>query len=116
MVFTRITSCSIQVFQNRTSGSISAFDIRNLVTKTFPVVNINYEDAKRGLVAAARAHSESIVQALLTRHRNDCDKVIDEFEQIKERAEKEPDDTEELIEIQNYIKQVKGKTTAWLTD
>ena len=33
--------------------------------------------------------------------------VIKEFEIIKKKAEKEPNDTEELIKIQDYIKLVK---------
>ena len=79
------------------------------VTKNFPIVILNYEDAKRGLITAARNHAERIVNALLARHRKDCDSIISEFEEIKGVAEKNPEDTEELIKIQNYIIEIKGK-------
>ena len=79
------------------------------MTKNFPIVILNYEDAKRGLITAARNHAERIVNALLARHRKDCDSIISEFEEIKGVAEKNPEDTEELIKIQNYIIDIKGK-------
>jgi len=61
------------------------------------------------LITAARNHAERIVNALLTRHRKDCDSIISEFEEIKGVAEKNPEDTEELIKMQNYIIEIKGK-------
>ena len=79
------------------------------VTRDFTIVILDYEDAKRSITAIARRHAAKIVSALLTRHVTECDAIIDEFETIKAKAEKEPDDTEELIEIQNYILAIKGK-------
>ena len=61
------------------------------------------------MITAARNHAERIVNALLARHRKDCDSIISEFEEIKGVAEKNPEDTEELIKIQNYIIEIKGK-------
>ena len=65
------------------------------------------KDAKRSITAIARRHAAKIVAALLSRHVSECDSIIDEFETIKAKAEKEPDDTEELIQIQNYILSIK---------
>ena len=79
------------------------------VTRDFTIVILDYEDAKRSITAIARRHAAKIVNALVARHVTECDSIIDEFETIKAKAEKEPDDTEELIEIQNYILAIKGK-------
>ena len=43
----------------------------------------------------------------MARHRADIEGVIKDFETIRKHAEKEPEDTEELIKIQDYIKEVK---------
>ena len=46
----------------------------------------------------------------MARHRTDVESVITDFETIRKQAEREPEDTEELIKIQEYIKQVKETT------
>lgn len=44
---------------------------------------------------------------LASKHRHEVERIIKEFEVIKDRAEREPEDTEELVKIQDYIKLVK---------
>ena len=82
----------------------------------FEITKLDYEEAKRGLIAAARGHADTIVTRLASKHRHEVERIIKEFEVIKDRAEREPEDTEELVKIQDYIKQVKDTTLKEIDD
>ena len=107
------------IYKNSKKATIT--EIYNLDNaKEFELVRLDYTDAKSGLISAARGHAEKIVLRLVARHRLDsftfwkisvkkfsrthCETIIREFETIKKVAEKEPEDTEELIKIQDAVR------------
>ncbi|KAJ6668326.1 hypothetical protein lerEdw1_015703 [Lerista edwardsae] len=73
----------------------------------FPMVRLDCDDLKQGLVDKARSFSNKLLETIVARHKEENEKICNEFETIKERALKVPETTEEMMESIVYIDKAK---------
>ncbi|XP_029642789.1 dynein heavy chain 12, axonemal-like isoform X2 [Octopus sinensis] len=71
--------------------------------KQFDMIQLDCEDLKLGLVKVARAHAETLLHKVAADHRKENLWICQEFEHIKQRAEKEPETSEELMDMINFV-------------
>uniref|UniRef100_A0A0L8HIS0 Uncharacterized protein n=1 Tax=Octopus bimaculoides TaxID=37653 RepID=A0A0L8HIS0_OCTBM len=71
--------------------------------KQFDMIQLDCEDLKLGLVKVARAHAETLLYKVAADHRKENLWIRQEFEHIKQRAEKEPETSEELMDMMNFV-------------
>ncbi|CAF0708408.1 unnamed protein product [Brachionus calyciflorus] len=69
----------------------------------FDMIYLMCDDLKSALIRITREHIFKLMNVLITKHRNECKKVCNEFEKIKARALKRPESTEELNEMAKFI-------------
>lgn len=69
----------------------------------FDMIFLMCDDLKSALVRITREHIFKLLNVLISKHRNECNRVCEEFEKIKHRALKRPDTTEELNEMAKFI-------------
>ncbi|XP_048346084.1 dynein axonemal heavy chain 12 isoform X2 [Sphaerodactylus townsendi] len=73
----------------------------------FPMVRLDCEDLKQGLVDKARSFANILLAKLILNHRRENEMICHEFEMIKERALKIPETTEEMMACIAYIEKAK---------
>ncbi|XP_046853911.1 dynein axonemal heavy chain 7-like isoform X3 [Xenia sp. Carnegie-2017] len=74
---------------------------------SFDMVELNCDDLKRGLASKSHSFAEQLLKRLATNHRNKSLSICKEFEDIKERALKVPEDTQEMTDMMKFIKDAK---------
>ncbi|XP_053147136.1 dynein axonemal heavy chain 12 isoform X3 [Hemicordylus capensis] len=73
----------------------------------FPMVRLDCDDLKQGLVDKARSFANKLLDIIVVNHREENEMICNEFETIKERALKVPETTEEMMESIVYIDKAK---------
>ncbi|NXG19392.1 DYH7 protein, partial [Grallaria varia] len=75
----------------------------------FPMICLNCEDLKQGLVNGANNCAKMLLDKIVANYREENEKICSEFETIKECALKVPETTEEMVETIDYTKRAKTK-------
>ncbi|XP_070594569.1 LOW QUALITY PROTEIN: dynein axonemal heavy chain 12 [Erythrolamprus reginae] len=73
----------------------------------FPMVRLDCDDLKQGLCEKAKSFAYKLLDLLAKNHREENNKICNEFETIKERALKVPETTEEMMESIAFIDKAK---------
>ncbi|XP_013912660.1 PREDICTED: dynein heavy chain 12, axonemal isoform X1 [Thamnophis sirtalis] len=73
----------------------------------FSMVRLDCDDLKQGLCEKARSFAYKLLEVLAHNHREENNKICNEFENIKERALKVPETTEEMMESIAFIDKAK---------
>ncbi|NXK86097.1 DYH7 protein, partial [Formicarius rufipectus] len=73
----------------------------------FAMICLNCEDLKQGLANCANNCAKMLLDKIVADYKEENEKICSEFETIKERALKDPETTEEMVETMDYIKKVK---------
>jgi dynein heavy chain len=97
----------IEKFRNVASEISSLNSIEN-----FDMIRLDCDDIKRGLSESARKHSETLLERLTNDHKKDNEDICSEFEVIKERCLTTPENSEEMMDMINFVKEAR---TAGLT-
>ncbi|CAB3982986.1 dynein heavy chain 12, axonemal-like, partial [Paramuricea clavata] len=74
---------------------------------SFNMVELDCDDLKRGLASKSHSFAEQLLTRLATDHRNENISICKEFEGIKQRALKVPEDTLEMTDMMKFIKDAK---------
>ncbi|KAG7518207.1 dynein heavy chain 12, axonemal [Solea senegalensis] len=82
----------------------------------FTMVHLDCEELKQGLVNKARAYAETFLKKVLVNHREQNLQICSEFETIREKALKVPEDTEDLTQMMDYILSTKTEGIAGLKE
>ncbi|XP_060544998.1 dynein axonemal heavy chain 12 [Pantherophis guttatus] len=73
----------------------------------FSMVRLDCDDLKQGLCEKAKSFAYKLLDLLAYNHREENNKICNEFENIKERALKVPETTEEMMESIAFIDKAK---------
>lgn len=73
------------------------------------MVQLDCDDLKRGLASKANKFADELLCKLAEEHRSENKRIIAEFESIKEKALRKPEDTKEMIDLQKFIEEAKTK-------
>uniref|UniRef100_A0A8C5SFB2 Dynein heavy chain 12, axonemal n=1 Tax=Laticauda laticaudata TaxID=8630 RepID=A0A8C5SFB2_LATLA len=73
----------------------------------FSMVRLDCDDLKQGLCEKAKSFAYKLLDLLASNHREENNKICNEFENIKERALKVPETTEEMMESIAFIDKAK---------
>ncbi|CAK8689424.1 unnamed protein product [Clavelina lepadiformis] len=86
----------------------TAADINNLDSIVhFDMIRLNCEDIKHGLVEYARKHADTLLERLTLDHRTDNKEICSKFEQIKQRCLKVPENSEEMMDMIEFVKEAR---------
>ncbi|XP_064633435.1 dynein axonemal heavy chain 12-like isoform X2 [Lineus longissimus] len=69
----------------------------------YDMIRLDCEDLKRGLAEASRGLAELLLNRVASDHRNENKSICHEFHNIKERALKTPETSEELMEMTAFV-------------
>ncbi|KAG7472883.1 hypothetical protein MATL_G00114010 [Megalops atlanticus] len=69
----------------------------------FPMVRLDCEELKQGLAKKAMSYAHTLLEQLVTRHREDNERTCEQFEAIKLKVLKEPETTLEMTEMAAYV-------------
>uniref|UniRef100_A0A7M4G3F0 Dynein axonemal heavy chain 12 n=1 Tax=Crocodylus porosus TaxID=8502 RepID=A0A7M4G3F0_CROPO len=75
----------------------------------FPMMRLDCDDLKQGLADKAKSFASMLLERIVANHREENEKICQEFETIKDHALKIPETTEEMMETITYVE--KAKTT-----
>ncbi|XP_013387188.1 dynein heavy chain 12, axonemal, partial [Lingula anatina] len=75
--------------------------------ETFDMIRLDCEDLKRGLADAAKELADVLLNRMAQDHRTENTSICDEFADIKARATKEPETSEDLMEMQAFVEQAR---------
>lgn len=75
----------------------------------FDMVQLDCDDLKRGLASKANKFADELLSRLAEEHRSENRRIISEYESIKEKAMRVPEDTKEMIELQKFVEEAKSK-------
>ncbi|XP_026532204.1 dynein heavy chain 12, axonemal [Notechis scutatus] len=73
----------------------------------FSMVRLDCDDLKQGLCEKAKSFAYKLLDLLASNHREENNKICNEFENIKERALKVPETTEQMMESIAFIDKAK---------
>ncbi|XP_039627270.1 dynein heavy chain 12, axonemal [Polypterus senegalus] len=73
----------------------------------FEIIHLNCDDLKQGLAQKANSFANTLLQMLVMRFRTENENICNCYETIKEKILKQPDSTEEMMEIIAYVDRVK---------
>ncbi|GAB1601341.1 dynein heavy chain 12, axonemal-like isoform X2 [Argonauta hians] len=76
--------------------------------KQYLMIHLDCEDLKQGLVKVARAHAVTLLKKLAADLREENIDICKEFEYIKQRAQKEPETSEELMEMLAFVEMAQS--------
>ena len=74
----------------------------------YDMIRLDCEDLKHGLAEAARGHADTLLERVAEDHRKECALICKEFEHIKDRALKPPENSEELMDMVAFIGQARS--------
>nr|XP_046220993.1 dynein axonemal heavy chain 12 [Oncorhynchus gorbuscha] len=75
----------------------------------FAMVRLDCEELKQGLAKTAKTFAQILLDKLITNHREHSLQICQEFENIKEKALKVPETTEDMTDMIAYIGHAKTK-------
>ncbi|CAH1783738.1 unnamed protein product, partial [Owenia fusiformis] len=73
----------------------------------YDMIRLDCEDLKMGLANAARGLADILLNKVATNHRNENKEICEAFHTMKEKALKEPESSEELIEMTAFIENAR---------
>jgi dynein heavy chain len=76
----------------------------------FPIMRLDCDDLKRGLSAKANGFAERLLTRLADDHRNENERIVSSFVEMKERALTTPQNTEEVVIHMKYIETAQNTT------
>uniref|UniRef100_A0A3B4Z7I9 Dynein axonemal heavy chain 12 n=1 Tax=Stegastes partitus TaxID=144197 RepID=A0A3B4Z7I9_9TELE len=82
----------------------------------FTMVHLDCEELKQGLANKANTYAEMLLNKLVISHREQNLQICNDFETIREKALKVPENTEEMAEMDEYINFTKTKGTTELQE
>ncbi|KAF7662821.1 hypothetical protein LDENG_00225550 [Lucifuga dentata] len=82
----------------------------------FTMVHLDCEELKQGLANKAKSFADILLKKLISSHREQNLQICSEFETIRERALTEPENTEDITHMINYIEVTKTKGIAELNE
>ncbi|XP_034447227.1 dynein heavy chain 12, axonemal [Hippoglossus hippoglossus] len=82
----------------------------------FTMVHLDCEELKQGLAHKAKAYAEILLKKMITSHREKNLLICSEFETIREKALKVPENTEDMAQMVDYIHFTKTKSIAELNE
>lgn len=80
-------------------------DLDNVIH--FDMVKVDCDDLKRALMEYARKHADTLLTRLSKDHRDDNEDICARFEEIKERATRKPSNSEEMMEMIDYVQNAR---------
>ncbi|XP_056241890.1 dynein axonemal heavy chain 12 [Seriola aureovittata] len=69
----------------------------------FTMVHLDCEELKQGLASKAKTYAEILLKKMITSHRERNLQICSEFEIIREKALKVPENTEDMTQMVDYI-------------
>uniref|UniRef100_A0A3Q0SWQ6 Dynein heavy chain linker domain-containing protein n=1 Tax=Amphilophus citrinellus TaxID=61819 RepID=A0A3Q0SWQ6_AMPCI len=79
-------------------------EIMSLPSKAhFTMVHLDCEELKQGLANKAKAYAEMLLKKLVSRHREKNLEICSEFENIRNKALKVPQNTEDMAEVLDFL-------------
>uniref|UniRef100_H3DKJ5 Dynein axonemal heavy chain 7 n=1 Tax=Tetraodon nigroviridis TaxID=99883 RepID=H3DKJ5_TETNG len=73
----------------------------------FTMIHLDCEELKQGLAKKAKNYAEKLLERMITTHREQTLQICSEFETIKETALKTPENTEDIIQLIDFINYTK---------
>ncbi|XP_033102995.1 dynein heavy chain 12, axonemal-like isoform X1 [Anneissia japonica] len=73
----------------------------------FDMIRLDCEDLKKGLADKARGYASMLLDQVASNHRKENESICQEFECIRDRALKIPEDSEEMINMIAYIEKAR---------
>ncbi|XP_030590036.1 dynein heavy chain 12, axonemal [Archocentrus centrarchus] len=79
-------------------------EIMSLPSKAhFTMVHLDCEELKQGLANKAKAYADMLLKKLVSRHREKNLEICSEFENIRNKALKVPQNTEDMAEVLDFL-------------
>nr|XP_015823588.2 dynein axonemal heavy chain 12 [Nothobranchius furzeri] len=92
-------------------------EIKSLPSKGFfPMVHLDCAALKQGLANKAKSYAEIFVKKLVSELREQNQLICSEFESIQRKAREIPENTDDIAQIEEYMKFVKTKGIGDLTE
>ncbi|XP_037539995.1 dynein heavy chain 12, axonemal [Nematolebias whitei] len=92
-------------------------EISRLPSKLFfPMVLLNCEELKKGLTNKAKMYAETFLKKLVIAHREQNLQICFEFQEIQKKVLEVPKSTENIAQIEEYIKFTKTKGVVQLSE
>uniref|UniRef100_A0A4W6E1U6 Dynein axonemal heavy chain 12 n=1 Tax=Lates calcarifer TaxID=8187 RepID=A0A4W6E1U6_LATCA len=82
----------------------------------FTMVHLDCEELKQGLANKAKTYAEILLKKMITSHREQNLQICSEFETIRKKALKVPENTEDMTQMIDYINFIKTKGIAELSE
>ncbi|XP_040909250.1 dynein heavy chain 12, axonemal [Toxotes jaculatrix] len=82
----------------------------------FTMVHLDCEELKQGLANKAKTYAELLLKKLMTSHREQNLQICSEFETVREKALKVPENTEDMTQMVEYTNFTKTKGIAELNE
>ena len=76
----------------------------------FPIMRLDCDDLKRGLVSRANGYAEYLLKRIADEHRQENEKIVEMFEEIRKGALREPSDTKEVMELMKFVEVAQNDT------
>ncbi|KAK6177269.1 hypothetical protein SNE40_015399 [Patella caerulea] len=73
----------------------------------FDMIRLNCEDLKLGLAKAARGLADELLSRVSADHRNENESICKEFSEMMERALKDPETSEDLMDMLSFVGQAR---------
>ncbi|XP_069795725.1 dynein axonemal heavy chain 12 isoform X2 [Narcine bancroftii] len=80
----------------------------------FHMVRLDCEDIKHGLSEKAKSFAEMLLNGLVAKHREENERICQEFENIVDKTLNIPEGTKEMLDMIDYVNEVKSKGVATL--
>ncbi|XP_072136530.1 dynein axonemal heavy chain 12 isoform X2 [Mobula birostris] len=80
----------------------------------FHMVRVDCEDIKHGLAEKAKSCAEMLLDGLVAKHREENLRICQEFENIVDKALNIPEGTKEMLEMIDYVNEVRSTGVAAL--
>lgn len=82
----------------------------------YDMIRLDCEDLKRGLSDKAKNFADQLLDRVAEDHRNENDEICAEFQTMKERALKDPENSEELMEVMAFVEKARSMGMINLND
>ena len=82
----------------------------------FPIMRLDCDDLKRGLIAKANSFSDTLLKRLSSDHFAENERIIGEFEKMKDVLLSQPNDTAEVMELMSFVEDASTVQLVQLND
>ncbi|XP_066919650.1 dynein axonemal heavy chain 12-like [Clytia hemisphaerica] len=76
----------------------------------FPIMRLDCDDLKRGLISRANSYAERLLKKIADEYREDNERIVEEFEQVRAGALMKPEDTKEVMDLMKFVEVAQTKT------